>query len=64
MNIKPVTRPNFDSPEGYIAPEGTRWRCPACGEQVKDALNGDPGVGWDESCAMHAVLVDERGVPA
>ena len=44
-----------------IAPAGAIWVCAACGKTAKDryGLEGKHSFGWDESCALNAVLCHE-----
>lgn len=44
-----------------MAPEGKIWKCSACGKLAKDrdGLDGFRSPGWDVSCMLHAVLVEE-----
>lgn len=39
------------------APEGKIWLCMMCGKTAKDSCTDERG--WDESCAMNCILVDE-----
>lgn len=39
------------------APEGRIWLCMMCGKTAKDCFTDERG--WDESCAMNCMLVDE-----
>lgn len=39
------------------APEGRIWLCMMCGKTAKDCFTHERG--WDESCAMNCILVDE-----
>lgn len=39
------------------APEGKIWFCMACGK-MSTTLSAEAG-GWDESCAMNAVAIDQ-----
>jgi hypothetical protein len=40
---------------GCIAPEGSMWRCLACGRISKNRMGGDT-TGWDESCFLNSEL--------
>ena len=40
------------------APEGTIWVCVECERATRDLLHGPDG--WDESCAVNAVLCYEQ----
>jgi hypothetical protein len=44
-----------------IAPEGQVFICAACGKRSRD-IYGDQKIdrGWDESCFMNRVLMDEQ----
>ena len=44
-----------------IAPEGMIWVCDACGKTARDryGIVGEHSHGWDESCMMHAVLIED-----
>lgn len=46
-----------------IAAEGKVYVCGACGKRSRDRY-GDQKIdrGWDESCAIHAVLCDESSL--
>lgn len=53
-----------------FAPEGAIWLCPYCGKtSQRDSygIEGEHSPGWDESCALNAILVhserhiDSRG---
>jgi hypothetical protein len=50
------------------APEGSVYVCGACGKVsrwrygVDDKNRNDATPGWDESCAMHCVLVSEASI--
>lgn len=39
------------------APEGKKWFCLMCGK-TSPTLSGEVG-GWDESCALNAILIDQ-----
>lgn len=39
------------------APAGKIWLCMMCGKTAKDCCTDERG--WDESCAMNCILVDE-----
>ncbi len=41
-----------------IAPAGATWVCAACGKTHSDqyGIEGEGSRGWDESCALNAVL--------
>lgn len=45
-----------------IAPEGAIWVCGACGKTARDSygIEGAHSPGWDESCALNAILCHER----
>ena len=40
-----------------FAPKGKVWVCCACGKTEKDLYGSTRG--WDESCMLNAVMVDE-----
>ena len=42
-----------------FAPDGAVWVCGACGKTAQDryGIKGQYDRGWDESCALNAVLV-------
>ncbi len=44
-----------------FAPKGAIWVCGACGKTHADlyGLEGVGSRGWDESCALNAILCDE-----
>lgn len=44
--------------EERMAPEGSVWVCAACGKTARDryGIVGEHSHGWDESCALNAVL--------
>jgi hypothetical protein len=52
------------------APEGHIWVCAACGKTSrysygfgpKGSRDAETSLGWDESCAMNAVLVREADI--
>lgn len=46
-------------PKSYAAPKGKIWRCMACGKRSKDKITDVENSGWDESCFLHAELVDD-----
>lgn len=46
---------------GRIAPPTAIWVCAACGKTSRDRY-GDGTSGWDESCALHAILCHEASV--
>lgn len=53
------------NPGTELAPEGKVWMCCICGKRSKtrygfDSQNKTTAIdsGWDESCMMHAQLVD------
>lgn len=50
--------------EERIAPEGAIWVCGACGKTARDqyGIEGEHSRGWDESCALNAVLCDEASI--
>lgn len=39
------------------APTGRIWLCMMCGKTAKDCFTNERG--WDESCALNCILVDE-----
>lgn len=39
------------------APESKIWLCMMCGKTTKDCYGDERG--WDESCALNCILVDE-----
>lgn len=41
----------------HEAPAGTIWVCQACGKTARDRTTSD--AGWDESCALNAILWKE-----
>jgi len=44
-----------------VAPKGKVYVCAACGKRSRDRYGYQKiDWAWDESCMMHAVLVDER----
>ena len=47
-----------------VAPEGKIWRCGACGKTAQHRYGDYEGFkasfGWDESCMLNAVLVDQN----
>ena len=46
-----------------FAPEGAIWVCAACGKTSKYdsyGIDGEHSRGWDESCALNAVLCHDR----
>lgn len=45
-----------------FAPDGAIWVCAACGKTHKDqyGMDGAGSRGWDESCALNAVLCHDR----
>lgn len=45
-----------------FAPHGTIWVCQACGKTHSDlyGIIGKGDRGWDESCALNAMLCDEN----
>lgn len=49
-----------------MAPPGKLWLCPGCGKvsATRNGWDADgkscASPGWDVSCAVHAVLVDEE----
>lgn len=45
-----------------IAPAGQIWVCAACGKTSRDeyGIEGEHSYGWDESCALNAVLCHEQ----
>lgn len=43
----------------YIAPQGSIWMCRVC-EKVSRDRRGDPGIRWDESCFVNAILLPEE----
>lgn len=47
------------------APDGMVWQCPMCGKKAEDRYGeiGNNAYWWDESCAMHAVLVPAASLP-
>ncbi len=53
------------SDERFAKP-GTIWVCAACGKSHKDqyGIEGKGSYGWDESCALYAVLCHEQKAPA
>ncbi len=50
-----------NEPDHRIAPPGKIWMCAACGKKARDrfGIEGWHSRGWDESCMLNAVLVDE-----
>jgi hypothetical protein len=56
-NCCDMCRPRPKYPD--TAPEGTIFVCGACGKTSK-SIYGDrnPGLGWDESCMLNAVLCE------
>jgi hypothetical protein len=48
--------------EARLAPENKVWVCMACGKRAQDryGIEGWHSWGWDESCALNSVLVDEK----
>lgn len=46
-----------EATEGRYAPLGKVWLCMMCGKTAKDYCT-EKG-GWDESCALNCILVDE-----
>lgn len=48
--------------ETRFAPEGAIWVCGACGKTHHDqyGIEGNGSPGWDESCALNAVLCHEK----
>lgn len=48
-----------------FAPKGKIWVCGICGKWAYDryGIVEPHSRMWDTSCAIHAVLVDERTVP-
>lgn len=44
-----------------FAPNGTIWVCGACGKTASDryGIEGEHSRGWDESCALNAILCHE-----
>lgn len=40
-----------------LAPEGKVWLCMMCGKTAKDMYGEERG--WDESCALNCITVDE-----
>lgn len=44
-----------------IAPEGKVYICRACGKRSRDEYGFQAiDYGWDESCVLNAVLMDEK----
>lgn len=43
----------------YEAPEGKVWQCRCCGKNAINKATGGISPGWDESCYLHAELVDD-----
>lgn len=41
----------------HIAPLGKLWVCTACGKTTRDSYGSEKG--WDESCMLNSVLVEE-----
>jgi len=48
--------------DGYQAPLGTVWVCPACGKRASNRANGGISRGWDVSCFLHALLCKQESV--
>ena len=48
-------------PDDPIAPGGKIWQCCACGKMTRNRY-GEEG-GWDESCMLNAILVDDKRSP-
>ena len=48
-----------------IAKPGTVWACAACGKRHRDryGIQGKGNPGWDESCALNAVLCWDKPSP-
>lgn len=42
------------------APDGQKWYCMMCGK-TSETLSGDAR-GWDESCALNAILIDQLSI--
>lgn len=51
-------------PEDRRAPEGKIWQCAVCGKRAEDkyGLIGKTDRGYDESCMLNSVLVEEINV--
>lgn len=48
----------------HDAPPGAAWVCAACGKIAQDRRGGAGKAdrGWDESCFLHATLVDSASI--
>jgi len=47
-----------------FAPAGYTWACSACGKKAVDLYGIEEGQfdpGWDEACAMNALLMNSAG---
>jgi hypothetical protein len=59
-----VSESGFVPMPEWIAPEGQIWICHRCGKKAKYRGGDAPGYpasfGWDESCFISSVLVDEK----
>ena len=57
QHSEPLEHGNRRAKPGYV------WMCGACGKTSRDRYGFDRiSHGWDESCMLHAVLVED-GAP-